>query len=190
MVKMKQAIIIHGWGGSPEEPLLKWIKKQLENKNYEVSMPLMPDTDEPKITIWVNKIKETIKNPDENTYFIGHSIGCQAILRYLETLNKKVGEIILIAPWMYLDEKTIEEEEEGSIKIIKPWIETPIKWNKAKECASNFVCIFSDNDPYVPVDNKELFEEKLNATIIIEHNKGHFDPSSNVNELGVIKDLI
>ena len=32
------------------------------------------------------------------------------------------------------------------------------------------------------VTNKDLFEEKLSAKTIVEHNKGHFDPGSNVKD--------
>ena len=34
-------------------------------------------------------------NNDENTYFVGHSIGCQAIMRYLESVDvKKIGGVL------------------------------------------------------------------------------------------------
>ena len=34
--------------------------------------------------------------------------------------------------------------------------------------------IFSDNDPYVPLDNQDDFKIRLGSKIIIDHNKGHF----------------
>ena len=189
---MKKVFIIHGWGGSPEEPMHRWIKKELENKGFKVVAPIIPNPNKPVISTWINKIKNIIKTPDEDTYLIGHSIGCQAILRYLEKLDSKikVGKVILIAPWMYLDEKTIEEEGEESVRIAKPWVETPIDWSKIKKHTKDFNCIFSDNDPFVPVSNKNLFEEKLGAKIIVEHNKGHFDPDSGVKKLEVILKII
>ena len=61
-------------------------------------------------------------------------------------------------------------------------METPIDWNKIKKHTSKFVCILSDNDPYVPLSNAELFKEKLNAKIIIEKNKGHYTAGDNVKE--------
>ncbi len=36
------------------------------------------------------------------------------------------------------------------------------------------VAIFSDNDPYVPLSNINLFREKIGAKIIKEKNKGHY----------------
>ena len=187
---MKKVYLIHGWGGSPEEPMYKWIKKKLEDERFEVTIPKMPNADEPKIDAWVNKIKSIVKNPDKNVTLIGHSIGCQAILRYLETLNKKVvKKVILIAPWLYLDEKTIEEEGEEVKEIAKPWVETPINWKKVKKHSDKFVCIFSDNDYYVPLSNQEMFKKELNAEIIIQHEKGHFTEEDKVKELPIILEL-
>ena len=188
----KRIFIIHGWGGSPEEPMHKWIRNELKNKGFRVEEPIMPNSDEPEINAWINKIKSTVKNPNENTTLIGHSIGCQAILRYLAILDSdvNVGNVVLIAPWIYLDDKTIEEEGEESIRIAKPWVETPISWKKIKIHSNNFSCIFSDNDSFVPLPNKYIFEKELGAKIIVEHNKGHFDPDSGVKKLEVILKLI
>ena len=95
---MKHAYIIHGWGGNPNEPMLVWLKKELGKNGFNVTAPKMPNPEEPEIGPWVNKISEIV-SPDEEIYFIGHSIGCQTILRYLERLDKnvKVKGVILIA---------------------------------------------------------------------------------------------
>ena len=182
---MKTFYLIHGWDGSPEKPMHKWIKKTLEDKGHKVIAPKMPNAGEPEINSWVEKIKEIVDYLNEDIYFIGHSIGCQAILRYLEIVSGKSGSVFLIAPWIYLDENTMEEEPESE-EIAKPWMETPINWNQVKTKSKNFVCIFSDNDPYVPLSNKELFKDKLKAKIIIENNKGHFTESDKVNKLPIL----
>lgn len=45
------------------------------------------------------------------------------------------------------------------------------------------VAIFSDNDVFVELDQKEFFEEKLGAETILEHDKGHFGPADDISEL-------
>ena len=53
------------------------------------------------------------------------------------------------------------------------------------------MAIFSDNDPFVPLNDSKIFKNKLNAKIIIEHKKGHFDPSSGVRKLpSALKSLL
>src|SRR3990167_5523753 len=98
---MKRVFIIHGWGSNPKDDWFPWIKKELESKGFKVEIPVMPNTDEPKVNEWVGFLKKIVKNPDKDTYFIGHSIGCQTILRYLENLDKKIkiGGCIFVAGW-------------------------------------------------------------------------------------------
>jgi len=84
----KKVYLIHGWGGNDSsEGWFGWLKENLKEKGIEVIGFNMPNTDEPKIEEWLGFMKENIKNIDEETYFLGHSIGCQAILRFLEGLD-------------------------------------------------------------------------------------------------------
>lgn len=174
----KKAIIVHGWGGSSKSDFHVWLKKELEKKGFEVLVEDFPNTDEPEINSWVEKLQNISKDCDENTYLIGHSIGCQTILRFLEKENRKFGRVILIAPWMHLDENTIEEEGEEVREIAKPWMEIPIDFDKVKENAKEFICIFSDDDPYVPLSDERLFKKKLNAKTIVLEKRGHFNDST------------
>ena len=186
---MKTVYIIHGWGGSPNEPIHKWLKSQLEEKGFEVVVPEMPHPNNPTIEDWVNKLKEVIESPDENTILVGHSIGCQTILRYLEQLHPatRVGKVILLAPWFTLSDSETEEEK----IIANPWIETPVKETDVIKHTSKIIAIFSDNDLVVPMEeNKKIFEDKFNAEIIVEGGKGHFTEEDGVTEVPPVLNAI
>src|SRR3989344_1361657 len=177
----KRIIIVHGWEGSPNNDWLPWAKKELKKRNYKVLIPEMPDTEHPKIETWGSHLAQIIKNPDENTILIGHSIGCQTILRYLTSLSEsqKVNKVILVAGWVSLTSMTIRTKEEQ--KIVQPWLETPIDFKKVKRSANSFTAIFSDNDPYVPLkSNVTTYKQKLGAKIIIEKGKGHFSQDTGI----------
>jgi uncharacterized protein len=182
---MKKVYLIHGWSGSPQEPMHQWLISELQRSGYEVQAPVMPNPDEPIIKDWVNKLNEVAgPNPGGDAIFVGHSIGCQTILRYLEQLKRfgPVGGVVLIAPWFYLSDLETEEEK----RIGKPWIETPIDptkiWKQVP--TGKLVAIFSDDDPVVPLEqNKERFENGYGAKIIVEKNKGHFTAEDGVNKL-------
>ncbi|MDI6737414.1 MAG: alpha/beta hydrolase [Nanoarchaeota archaeon] len=183
----KRVFIIHGWSGNPPEGWFPWLKKELEKKGFHVEVPAMPDTDYPKIEAWVSFLKKAIKNPDTETYLVGHSIGCQAILRYLQGANIKIGGAVFVAGWLTL--RGLETDEEW--ETAKPWLETQIDFGKAKKCLLKCVAIFSDNDPFVPLDNSNIFREKLGAKIIIEKQKGHFSGSDKIVKLpSVLKELL
>lgn len=190
----KRVFIIHGWEGYSEEGWFPWLKKELEQRGFEVFVPQMPDADNPRIEKWVPFLANLVGEPDENTYFVGHSIGCQAILRYLETLeNKKICGAVFVAGWFDLAEFTyleFPEYEQDSREIAKPWIETLINFERVKKSAKKFVAIFSDNDPYVDLNNKKVFEKELGAEIIIENNKKHFRETDGVKELPIVLESI
>jgi len=174
----KRLFIIHGWEGSPNELFYQNIKAELESSYSFKVFPLkMPNPGEPKMEEWIPSLAKAVGTPDENTYFYGHSIGSQTILRYLQFLGKdsKVGGVIFTAGWVNLRlESLVGPEEEGSEDIAKPWLETSLNFKKIKSHCDKWVALFSDNDPYVPLTDKDIFKKELDAEIIVEHNKNHF----------------
>lgn len=183
MSKQKRVFIIHGWGGNPEEGNFPWLKSELQKKGFKVYNPPMPEPLNPQIDAWVNFLKQQIGVPNNKTILFGHSIGAQAILRYLETLSEKehVGGAVFLAGWTHLTDEAFEDDDDKY--IAKPWLETPLNWIKIKSRAGKFVAIFSDDDPLVPISDAKIFESNLGAKIIIERGKGHFGDGSGVKEL-------
>lgn len=177
----KRVFIIHGWDGYPDECWFPWLKTKLEKNGFQVYVPAMPEPAEPKIEVWISYLSEIIGDVNENTFFVGHSIGCQTILRYLESLpaNKKVGGAIFVAGWFTLINLKTKKEKE----IARPRLKTPIDFEKVKQHTKKFFAIFSDNDQFVPINNKKLFEWKLGAKTAIERGQGHFSGSDGVKEL-------
>lgn len=177
---MKRVFIIHMWDGHPEEVWYPWLKQELEKKGFAVQIPAMPHPENPTIEDWVPYISSIVGKPDEHTYFVGHSVGSQMILRYLEGLpfDKKVGGVVFVAGFFEL--MGLDEEEQ---KIAKPWLETPIDCAKVKQHTNKFVAIFSDNDPFVPLSNVKLMEQRLGAKTIVEKGKSHFSGDDGVKEL-------
>lgn len=181
----KKFIIIHGWTGTPDIDWYKWIENKLKEKGYETKLPLMLDTTNPKIDNWVNKLKEIVE-PDRNTFFVGHSIGCQAILRYLEKLpeNIKVGGCIFVAGWFNLTDETWDEN--FKYETAESWLKNPIDFNRIKKHCEKFIVINSDDDPYVPLSDLGVFKEKLNAKIIIVNNAGHISGEDGFTEFPLV----
>ena len=166
---MKRIFIIHGWEGNHESDWLPWLKSELEKLGHKVFTPDMPKTNRPTIEAWVGHLRELVGTPDKNTYFIGGSIGCQTILRYLETVSTPVGGAIFIAGWFDLKNMESKEEED----IAEPWIKTPIDIAKVKRVLPKSILIISDNDPFGAVEeNKKKFAE-LGSKILLMRGAGH-----------------
>jgi predicted alpha/beta hydrolase family esterase len=183
----KRVFIIHGWGGKPKAGWLAWLKKELSSKGFRVYAPEMPDKENPKIKPWVNHLKKIVGKPDKDAFFVGHSIGCQAIMRYLEKLpsKAKVGGVVFVAGWFNL--KGLEPEE---IPFAKPWLTKPINFKKVRQKSKKIIALFSEDDPYVYLKDSKIFKRKIGAKIIIQKNKGHFIEDVTKKIPAVLKELL
>ena len=185
---MKRVYIIHGWGADSTSDWVPWLKEELESKGIIVNSPDMPETNTPTIDGWVGFLSGIVDNPDGETYFVGHSIGCQTILRYIAGLpdDAVVGGAVLVAPWTRL-----VNLKEGDEEIARPWFDTPIEWDKVKSHAKSFIVIYSDDDKYVPSDNAKAFGGNLGAKLTLEQKRGHFTDEDDVTQLPILlKELL
>lgn len=183
---MKRVFIVHGWDDTPEKGWFPWLKKELEERGFEVVVPQLPEAGSPRIYNWVPKLAEAVGTADEQTYFVGHSMGCQTIARYLETLpeNTKVGGAVFVAG--FFKHLAGLEDEEDVRETDKHWLGTPLDLRKVGSHLPKSIAIFSDNDPYVPLDNQDDFKNYLGSEIIVEHNKVHFNEGAGFKELPIV----
>src|SRR3989339_1757277 len=188
-MKNKKVYLIHRWGGDSESDWYGWTKKELEKKGIPVGVFDMPNTDNPKIEKWVKYLEENIKDVDEQTYFIGHSIGCQTIMRYLEKLHKhkKIAGCVFVAGWFDLILSAHDSEE---LKIAHPWINTKIDFGRVLDHCNKFLAIFSNNDPCVHVDEAVKFKKNLGAKIIMKKNEEHFTEEDKIKKIPEILEFI
>lgn len=186
-----RVIIVHGWDGTPEEGWFPWLKKELEAKGFQVVIPQLPDAGSPRIQKWVPALAAAVGEADSNTYLVGHSMGCQAIARYLETLpgEVKVGGAVFVAG--FFKHLTGLEDDQNSRETDEQWLGTPLDLVKVRSHLFASVAIFSDDDPWVPLDNQDDFRDKLGSEILIEHAKGHFSGSRDgVLELPIVVEKV
>jgi len=142
----------------------------------------MPDSVHPKMAAWLNHLTKTVSVPDENCYFVGHSLGCITILRYLESLPKKqkIGGAVLVAGFT----------SDLGFQDLSSFFTKSINWAKIKLHCKKFVAIHSDDDPWVSLHYADFFKKELNAEIIIEHNMKHFSGDDGLNEFPAARDAV
>lgn len=162
---MKKAIIVHCWDGFPGYCWYPYVKRELEKKDFLVEVPAFPETEKPILDNWLPVLKEKVGKPDENTYLIGHSVGCITILRYLESLdNELLGGVILVAGFT----------DDLGFKELENFFTKEINFEKIRKHAKKFTAIHSDNDPFVPMRHGDFLKEKLGAELIVKDNYKHF----------------
>lgn len=180
---MKLVYLIHGWEGTPDNNWFPWLKNKLEENGFEVIVPEMPDTDKPVKAVWFKTMQEIVKDPDENTFLVGHSMGCQAIQRYLESLegNVVIGGAVFVAGW--INDPRWEGRTEEETEVVHDWFDIPKDYKKIKLHCKKFVSIFSTDDPFIPKTNWEESKDILGAEVIMIENKSHFDDDAGIKEL-------
>jgi len=165
---MKNAIIIHGTEGYPQENWFPWLKKELENLGYKVSVPQFPTPPivPAKISEWW-KVLENLKI-DEDTMIIGHSLGGIFTLRILEKLKNPVASVFLTGT-------PIGERPMKNFDRDAAFSGFEFDWNKIKKNAKRFVVFQSDDDPYVSLKNGEVLAKNLGVSLYFVANAGHFN---------------
>ncbi|MEK6960100.1 MAG: histidine phosphatase family protein [Nanoarchaeota archaeon] len=173
----KRAFLIHGWEGYPEEGWRPWLKDELEKNGFKVIVPAMPDSKHPQMGEWVGHLTKLVGTPDEGCFFVGHSLGCITILRYIESLksDQAVGGAVLVAGFT----SNLGYEE------LETFFKTPIDWTRINSRCNRFIAIHSDNDPYVSLHYANFFKERLGAKVFVENNMKHFSGDDGISRLPI-----
>jgi len=167
---MKKVFIIHGFQGRPNTNWFPWLMEELsKEKIYACALP-MPTPYEPVKREWVEIMNFIIKEPDEEVFLVGHSLGVLAILLYLQTLNikSKIGGAVLVSGPI----TKIEKEDHN---LVNNFMSQDFDFNYLKSVCQNFTIIHGDNDPDVPFSDALYLKEKLGANLISIKDGGHLN---------------
>lgn len=159
---MKNAIILHGTGDSPNDFWFPYLKKELEKCGYEVWLPALPNSDYPNLKDWIPFLLEKGKFTEE-TIIIGHSAGAQIILSLLKKMDVKIKQAILVSGYAKALRKDMDSEKNVD----------EYDWEAIKMKSQQFVFINSDNDPWTCDDKQgRIMFDNLGGLQIILH-EGH-----------------
>ncbi len=172
---MKQVYIIPSRRAGPRDHWYPYVKRTLETTEFTIHIPLLPNPEVPQQSAWLAALSEQIQTVNKDTILVGHSVGCQAVLRFLTGLppGQKVGGVVLVAGWISVP--NLEGRTAAQKAILDDWLNPPLDFAKLAERSNHFTAIFSDNDPFVPKENWEVCEKELHAKVIVKHLAGHFE---------------
>lgn len=164
-MKMKNAIILHGTGETPESFWYRHIQANLTSYR-RVWLPQLPDKDKPTLKKQVPFVYQNGDFSGEIT-IIAHSAGVPLALSVIEGLDTKVKQVILVAGFV----EPLKDGKDGPNLILQK----NYNWEKIKSNVDDIILIHSDNDPW-GCDYKQGIKmfEKLGGKLIIMHNQGHF----------------
>lgn len=171
---MKTLTLVPRWAGKPESDFYPWLTGKLRESPQAVTAVrtlAMPQPERPTIDAWVSTLGEALgPTPAPGTVLLGHSVGCQAVLRYLATLppGSKVDGVLLVAGWWEVDTPW---------DTLRPWLETPVDLARVRAAAGRVVVLLSDNDPFTSdfARNRQLWRERLGAEVVLAPGARHFN---------------
>jgi predicted alpha/beta hydrolase family esterase len=108
---MKTALILHGmpdrndyYSDEPERSAesnrhwLPWLQHRLVQRDILTQTPEMPIPYAPNYKLWKGVFEQFTLH--EDTILIGHSCGAGFLFRWLSEHDVKVGQVLLVAPWI------------------------------------------------------------------------------------------
>jgi len=187
----KTTLILHWWWGDSKENWLPWLKKKIEFGVGELFIPNLPNSDNPEIEEQLEYINIYSSDFSEWWNIIGHSLGCQLAMKFVEENNISNSKIILVAPsYPNLAEELVEILWE-SYDVLKKYYDTKLDFEKINKLNNEFIVFLSDNDPYINMKKAKAYYSKLENIKFVEFKwKGHFNESAWVLELREILDYL
>lgn len=165
---MANFIFIHSTAGNPDELFHPWLRRQLEKKGHKVYAPFFPTPIGQTLENWLREFEPYWKYVNEETIFVGRSIGPAFILRLLEKTDVKVKAAFLIAGFcsgIGLDEFK---------PLTDSFIKKPFNWRKIRKNCGRFFVYNSDNDRFVPLKNGRELAKRLGTRIVLVKGVDHF----------------
>jgi len=170
----RSLVTVHRWAGNPETDFYPWLGQQVLTPPAlfdEVLTPRMPEPGTPTIERWVPALANVLgPTPSPSTVLLGHSVGCQTVLRYLASLpeGRRVEGALLVAAWFEVDRPW---------SAVRPWLDTPIDLARARAALGRCVVVLSDGDPFTTDwrRNTRLWEERMGAEVVVVPGGRHFN---------------
>lgn len=171
-------LLVHGSFGSPFSNWIPYLRKEIEDKNFEVYTPDFPTgVGYQNYENWSKLLKKYVDANiiNENTIIFAHSIAPIFICKFLVENKIRVKRLVFICGFNnYLgidkDYDTVNESMYFD------------NLSDIKNYCSDIVCFYSDNDPYVKYEAEKEFADTITDNHIMISGGGHLNSESGYTE--------
>ena len=181
--RKQKVLMVHGFEGDAQSSFKPSLKKDLEDRGFEVFVPNISTSNHPTIDSWMSELQPFIDQLGEEDIVLGHSLGAKMAAHLLERNNKKVKTLFLVAGTVrdLGQEKwdQFKRDWKGSdIEALKNCCVAPLDLKNVNSKAGSVVAILSDDDPFVPVETHQNLP--VNWTVKIVHGYKHFEEPAKI----------
>ena len=183
---MKNYFIMHGFVQGNIDNWYPWIKRQIDSDDKLCVIPQFPiDIEHQNYKSW-KIILDSYKDNDminDKTVLIGHSTGCSFIIKYILDNRIKVSKIVLVSGF---NNFFADDPQDLHNKVNVTFYVKDNDLRKVNNYANEVICLYGDDDPYIPQVVLHDFSEKLNAKEIIISNGGHLNTKAGYGSYEVL----
>lgn len=161
---------IHGSFGSPYCNWFEWLYTTITEKCQEIIIPQFPTGSRQNYKNWSRILKEylDIGIINENTIIIGHSIAPIFICNFIIENQIRVKRLIFVCGFNNVFSIAPEYDMVNS-DMYTDHIE------RIHEYCDDIVCLYTDNDPYVPYEKEKEFADLVSDRRELIKGGGHLN---------------
>lgn len=170
----RRLLVVPRWAGTPRSDFYPWLTAALQPGPFaDIVVADLPDPQTPRLDTWPPAIAGLLGDDPAalaDTFVLGHSVGCQALLHALAALPAgcRVAGMLAVAGWWRVDEPW---------PTIVPWQEQLPDLARVRAALPSLTVLLSDNDPFTRdhAANADAWKERLGARIELVPGARHFN---------------
>lgn len=175
---MAQVYIVHGYTANAEKHWFPWLEQELVKCGISCERLNMPNSDNPSIDTWLSHLAENVEL-NQQTIFVGHSLGCIAILNFLSKKQERIKGAVFVSGFYHILENLPELSTFTNYYAILP---TPP--------AFPAYVLSALDDNIVNHKYSDALAQHLQADYIRLNQGGHFLDREGVTQLPIVLELV
>lgn len=181
---MYDYVIVHASFGHPFEHWYAWLFNELTSQGKNVLVPQFPcGVDIQNFENWSRVMDSYRPFLNENTSYIGHSIGPAFIASYLAKNNMKAKNLFFVAP--VNDSINVPDYDHVNASFFKCDM-----WKIISELTQKRICFISKTDPYVPNKLSENVSDIIEGKRVYVEDAGHFNMYAGYTKFDLLLETI
>ncbi|MCY1055527.1 alpha/beta hydrolase [Nannocystis sp. SCPEA4] len=174
---MPRLLVVPRWAGTPRSDYYPWLVDALADAPGRPFAPVivadLPEPGHPRIHTWPPAIGRLLGDDPAvlaDTFVMGHSVGCQALLHALAALpaGARVAGMLAVAGWWRVDDPW---------PAILPWQDRLPDLARVRATVPSLTVLLSDGDPFTGDyrENAAQWRERLGAEVEVVPGARHFN---------------
>jgi predicted alpha/beta hydrolase family esterase len=176
-------LIVHGSYGNPNENWFPWLASALREKKRQPLVPHMPEAEYQNLQSWSKVLDSYEGCLAEELDVYSHSLGPAFVVDFVVSRRRPIKKAVFVAPFYGLINIEEFDRVNNTFFVQKSYLQ------EFRKLCNQVICVFSDNDPYVPLRLSEEFAELTGASVIPVPGGKHLNSSAGYKEFPLLLTL-